>query len=741
MDFNLDSLNKEQLDPVMDTQGAILVTAGAGSGKTRLLTHRIAYLINEKGVAPYNILAITFTNKAAGEMAERLNQMTDDGQYVWVSTFHSMCAKMLRRYAGFLGYTQSFSIYAESEKEKLIGTIIAESYSNEDDDDIKRNAIYHISNAKNLGLTPEEYLRDFTYVSDIDKICEIYARYDKALKNNNAMDFDDLLLKTKELLVGCAEAAEYYRDKFRYIHVDEFQDTNRVQYELIKLLAAKHRNVCAVGDEDQCIYGWRGANIENIQNFIRDFNCKIYKLEQNYRSSKKILDLANKLIANNTSRIEKKLWTQNETGVNVEHFVANSDSDEADFVVQTIYALSQRGYKLSDFAVLMRINALSRPFEQRFLQYGISHKIYGGFKFYDRKEIKDLLAYFRIVANHYDNEAITRVINFPRRGIGASSVAALTKLAIESGKSLYEVILNIQNENVSSSVKSKVTPFATILKCLEEQKDKLELSDLMRYLVGMLDLKTLYAEKTEENDNKKANIGELVASIKEYTSMNPDATLDDYMQTVTLWTDLDDAPINDSVNIATVHSAKGLEFKVVFVVGLEEGIFPISRAESKAELEEERRLMYVAITRAEERLYITRTRSRFLYGKIKDSIPSRFLSEIGFERKFEKRSYQSDDYGYNKSRYELYDTDSESDYTPPAKPRTEYVRTDNRAVKQNTDVTKFYEGEKIRHKKFGKGTIISLSGSGISLSAIIDFEGYGKMNIAVAYAPIVPEEE
>ncbi|MCH5164659.1 MAG: UvrD-helicase domain-containing protein [Clostridiales bacterium] len=732
MDYNLSTLNKEQLDPVMDTEGAILVTAGAGSGKTRLLTHRIAYLITEKGVSPYNILAITFTNKAAGEMANRLFEMTPDGRYVWVSTFHSMCAKMLRKYAGFLGYTQSFSIYAEAEKEKLINSIVAGAQRDEDDDDLKKNAIYHISNAKNLGLGPEEYLKDFTYVDDIERICEVYAEYEKTLKNNNAMDFDDLLIKTKDLLVGCSEAAEYYRDKFRYIHVDEFQDTNTIQYELIKLLAAKYRNVCAVGDEDQCIYGWRGANIENIQNFIRDFNCKVYKLEQNYRSTKKILELANTLIANNTSRIEKKLWTENDLGVNVEHFVGSGDSDEADFVVQTIYALSQRGYKLSDFAVLMRVNALTRPFEQRFLQYGIAHKIYGGFKFYDRKEIKDLLAYFRIAANHYDSEAITRVINFPRRGIGASSVSNLINLALETKKSLYEVIMNISNENVPNGLKSKILPFSTILKCLDEQKDKLELSELMRYLILMLDLKTVYKEDNEENANRKANINELLSSIKEYTNLNPGATLDDYMQTVTLWSDLDDAPTNECVNIATVHSAKGLEFKVVFVVGMEEGLFPISRAESKAELEEERRLFYVAITRAEERLYITRTRSRYLYGKIKDSIPSRFLAEVGLERKYERKSFREDKFDYN------IDVD-DTDY-PRNKPKTEYRRTDNRATQQNKDVSGFYVGQKVRHKKFGSGTIISMSGSGISLSAVIDFDGYGNMNIALAYAPLSPEE-
>ena len=738
MNYNLSSLNDEQLKPVLDTDGAILVTAGAGSGKTRLLTHRIAYLITEKGVSPYNILAITFTNKAAKEMVDRLYDMTAESQFVWVSTFHSMCAKMLRRYAQYIGYTQSFSIYAEAEKEKLVSSIVAE-YNDSEDDDLKKNALYHISNAKNLGLSPEEYMKDYAFVDDIEKICAIYDEYQKSLKNNNAMDFDDLLLKTKELLVTCNEAREYYSNKFRYIHVDEFQDTNAIQYELVKLLAAKHRNVCAVGDEDQCIYGWRGADIENIQKYIADFNCKVYKLEQNYRSSKKILDIANKLIANNTSRIEKKLWTNNEQGVNVEHFVANGDGDEADFVVQTIYALSKRcEYKLSDFAVLMRINALTRPFEQRFMQYGIAHKIYGGFKFYDRKEIKDLLAYFRIVSNHYDNEAIARVINFPRRGIGASSLAVLEKIARESGRTLYDVIIDVERIDVANSLKKKVLPFSVILRCLEEQKGKRELSELMRYLILMLDLKSVYKEDTEENANRKANINELLSSIKEYTNANPNATLEDYMQTVTLWSDLDDEPTSDSVNIATVHSAKGLEFKVVFIVGVEEGIFPVSRAESKADIEEERRLFYVAITRAEQRLYVTRTRSRYLYGRIKDSLPSRFLSEIGLERKKERADLEKRD---KKSFYDNFGYDNDyDDYASFRIKRTEYKRVDNRPVRQNNDVSGFRVRQTVKHRKFGLGKIISLSGSGISLSALIEFGGYGRMNIALAYAPVTAED-
>ena len=732
MEYDLNKLNKEQLSPVLDTEGAILVTAGAGSGKTRLLTHRIAYLITEKNVPPYNILAITFTNKAANEMAERVYQMTTLGKDVWISTFHSMCAKMLRYFAGEIGYSSSFSIYTETEKDKLIANILKDKDS---DAEFKKTVSYHISNAKNLGLSEDEYLAEFSYVNSIEEICDCYRQYTLSLKENNAMDFDDLLLNAKKLLIQSTKARDYYQDKFRYIHIDEFQDTNAIQYALIKLLAAKHRNVCAVGDEDQCIYGWRGADISNIRKYISDFNCRIYKLEQNYRSTKNIISLANTLIANNTSRIEKNLWTDNGDGVKPEYYAARSDGEEADYVAQTIFGLRQKGYKLSDFAVLMRVNATSRPFEQRFLQYDIPHRIYGGFKFFDRKEIKDLLAYFRIIANPLDNEAIVRVINFPKRGIGASSVNKLSMRAIDTSRSLYDVIVNIENEDLGAAITTKVAPFAAVIRNLNKHKDELELHELMSYLVRMLDLKTVFAEPTEENDVRKANISELVASIKEYCAVNRGASVQDYMQSVSLWSDLDQEDGGDCVNIATVHSAKGLEFKVVFVVGMEEGLFPISRAKTKPEIEEERRLFYVAITRAMERLYITQARSRFMYGQTSPTSPSRFLSEIGLDVKpaTNRRSYRSD---------EAYDYDQDSaldEMRRKTEKVCQYMAQSNKPKpKTNADLA-IKEGDKVRHRKFGVGKIVSVSGEGVSKSAIIDFDGYGKMNIALAYAPIEKE--
>ncbi len=732
MEYDLSKLNKEQLLPVLDTEGAILVTAGAGSGKTRLLTHRIAYLIDQKGVPPYNILAITFTNKAANEMAERVCQMTPEGKDVWISTFHSMCAKMLRRFANEIGYSSSFSIYTESEKDKLIADILKEKDS---DADFKRAVSYHISNAKNLGLDADEYLAEYAYVTSIEDICDCYKQYMLSLKENNAMDFDDLLLNAKKVLCESSKAREYYQEKFKYIHVDEFQDTNAIQYELIKILAAKYRNVCAVGDEDQCIYGWRGADISNIRKYISDFNCRVYKLEQNYRSTKNIISLANKLIANNTSRIEKKLWTDNDEGIKPEYYAAKSDGEEADYVAQTIFGLRRKGYKLSDFAVLMRVNATSRPFEQRFLQYGIPHRIYGGFKFFDRKEVKDLLAYFRIIANPLDNEAITRVINFPKRGIGASTINKLSMRAIDTSRSLYDVIVNVENEGLGAAVQSKVAPFAAVIRNLNKYKGELELYELMSYLVRMLDLKTLYSEPNEENDARKANISELVASIKEYSSNNPGASVQDYMQSVSLWSDLDQEDGGDCVNIATAHSAKGLEFKVVFVVGMEEGLFPISRAKTKPEIEEERRLFYVAITRAMERLYITQARSRFMYGQTSPTAPSRFLAEIGLDIKPTPRRTLRSEESYD------YDSDSSLDeMRSRAEKVNKFVSSANKPSRRaTTEQLDFKEGDKIRHRKFGVGRIVSVSGTGISQSAIIEFDGYGKMNIALAYAPISKE--
>ena len=748
MSFDLSTLNSEQLKPVLDTEGAVLVTAGAGSGKTRLLTHRIAHLIVDKGIPAYNILAITFTNKAANEMKERLFHMVEDSHGLWVSTFHSMCVSFLRKFIDKIGYTPNFSIYGEQEKERAIKKILKEQ---DPEEDVYKEVSFAISSAKNDGLSPDEYYELNRYENNAEIIRDAFIAYENELKKNNALDFDDLLNKAYYLLINDKEAGDYYADRFRYIHVDEFQDTNVIQYKIVRALAKKHQNVFVVGDEDQSIYGWRGASISNIADFRKDFNCKIYKLEQNYRSTKKILALANTLIDNNESRIKKTLWTENDDGSDVEMYAAQSEGQEADFVVSKILALHQSGkYSFSDFAILMRINALSRSFEERFIQYGIPHKIFGGFKFYDRKEIKDILAYLRIVVNPLDSEAILRVINFPKRGIGDAAIGQLVNYCAVSGKNLFDVIIDIEtNEDLPKPILKKVSPFSTVLRCLINEKDNLKISALMKYLVKMLNLKEVFSQPTEENENRKQNIKELLGSAQQYEQMNPEAELEDYLQSVSLYSDLDEMDeAAGCVNIATVHSAKGLEFKNVFVVGLEDGCFPISRGmDSTAEMEEERRLMYVAITRAEQNLFLSYAQTRFMYGERKLSVPSRFLMELGFDVGRKKRESMYSEYSQSRwynmggqsqqrsyyarsDEYEYGNVSGEAQiYTRPAPPPT---------PKRNDKVEKsgFVAGARVRHKKFGEGVIVKVSDEGENSYAEIEFEGVGKLVLSIFYAPL-----
>ncbi len=755
MNFDLTGLNDEQMKPVLDTEGAVLVTAGAGSGKTRLLTHRIAHLIRNKSVSSYNILAITFTNKAAGEMKERLERMLGaDASGLWVFTFHALCVRILRKFisAHFPEYTSSFSIYGEDEKERLVKRILKED---EVDDTAVKDIISALSNAKSNGHSPEEYKEIYAWRDDIDLIVKVYKKYEDALKKSNALDYDDLLIKAYKLLRAKAEVREYYQEKFRYIHVDEFQDTNTVQYDIVKILSGKHGNILAVGDEDQSIYGWRGANFRNIFNFTTDFKCKIYKLEQNYRSTKKILKVANTIISNNKTRLEKTLWTDNEDGEEVKFFPANSDREEADFVISTIRRLhDDEGVNYSDFAVLMRINALSRVFEERLIQYGVPHKIFGGFKFYDRKEVKDLLAYLKIICNHNDEDAILRVINFPKRGIGDGTVRQIRNYALVTGQSFYEVLYDIENnKDLPTAVINKAKAFGTVLKCMDNAYNQgITLFALVRYIIKLIGLKEYYAEDTDENEARRANIRELAHSIEQFENANPDLGLDEYLQQISLYSDLDEMDESDCVTLATVHSAKGLEFKNVFVVGLEEGIFPSSRAdESDGEKEEERRLMYVAVTRAEKRLYLSMARTRFRFGEQQFCLPSCFLREGGFiaEESVPRRSGATEyDSGYRYGRYggeRSYQNSFGSKYNSEEVPLsggstknynldfTKKKQSENSLAKKN--YADYEVGVKIRHKKFGEGEIVGVTLSG-SASIEVSFPNVGKLKLILDYAPI-----
>lgn len=757
--YGLEELNEIQKQAVLDTEGAVLVTAGAGSGKTRLLTHRIAHLINDLHVPAYNILAITFTNKAANEMRVRLESMLRGVDGIWIFTFHAACVRILRRFIDRIGFDKNFTIYGEAETKAVVKRICKE---NELTEEMQKRILAEISNAKNKGITPEEYEAVHKFAQDAEQIGKAYSAYQSTLKANNALDYDDLLIQTLYLLENCDEAREFFADKFKYIHIDEFQDTNSVQYDIAKILASKHGNIFAVGDEDQCIYTWRGASVDNIFKFQEDFNCKVYKLEQNYRSTSNILAVANRIIKGNEKRLDKKLWTERSGGNKVVCFAAATDGFEADYVVRTIYEIISEGeYNYRDCAVLMRLNALSRPFEERFLQYGIPHKIYGGFKFYDRKEIKDVLAYARLSVNIYDDEAVFRIINFPRRGIGDASVEKIREYAKQKGKSAFEVIADAENTPFPSALKTKLVDFGKTLNDLRVSAQG-DVKEYFKHLLfGVLNVVDLFSED-DADGARLENVQELVNSVYEFVKDNPDSDLSDYLQTVSLYSDSDDDTTDDNaVTIATVHSAKGLEFPVVFVVGLEDGIFPSLRVNENGSehMEEERRLMYVAVTRAMRRLFLTYAKSRFLYGETRYSIPSRFLSEAGLvERtvnpadrytsspsyrrvngfaRASARSAEQGGFGASESRVgtigaaqvgEKFGGTFKSGYSAhkqAAEPQP-----------QKNDKSQYVPGATVMHKRLGKGKIISVENVGNNIYAKIDFERGGVMNLAVDFAPL-----
>ena len=763
----LEKLNPEQIKPVTDTEGAVLVLAGAGSGKTRVPTSRIAYLVEEKGVYPSSILAITFTNKAANEMKERLAKMIDGAESMWICTIHSMCVRILRMFADRLGYNKNFSIYSETERAAVIKKAFAECGFS--DEKLLKNVKFHVANAKMLGKSPEEYAQENADVKDIGDIVRVYAAYCDHLKRNNAFDFDDLLTQTLRLLETDKEALEYLSGRFRYIHVDEFQDTNRVQYEIVRLLSVVHGNLFAVGDDDQSIYGWRGAKIENILDFEKDFpGAKVYKLERNYRSTKSILKLANAVIKNNGRRKDKVLWTENGDGEEPQYFQAESENDEALYVARTISDLMNRqGCSFSDFAVLMRINALTRAYEQEFAKYGIPYRVFGGFKFYERKEIKDLLAYLRVINNPFDSEAVTRIINVPKRGIGAKTVETLEQYAKESGLSVYDAVLEVDTLPLNAGSKQKVRAFGALLKELVLKGMETSADELIRDVINDSAILSMYADDSDESINKKANIDEFVNSVDEFCRLNKGATLSDFLNQVTLSSDTDEMNEEDYVTVATVHSVKGLEFKNVFVVGMEENIFPVSRAAyDDGELEEERRLMYVAITRARERLYFTRSRSRYLYGERSTTLQSRFIKEIFPDKEFEsprsayaeyarrgsafgygssysgygaRRSFarsrdkDEDEYGYRSDLPPEGGAQSASSFSAAAGYSPAAKRLSAPAAK---DYGAFRTGVKVRHPKFGEGMIISTRGEGSALVANISFPGLGIKSLSVQIAPL-----
>ncbi len=729
MEF-LSRLNNEQLIAVKETEGPVLVIAGAGSGKTRVLTSRIAYLIMEKGVNPSNILAITFTNKAANEMKERVVDLVgDSAKSMWISTIHSMCLRILRNSVGRLdGYDKNFSVYSEVDRERVLKRVITELEL--DVDTFLKDAKNEISIAKNNDVSPERFEIESFIGPKASDIAKIYRAYEDALKKSNAMDFDDLLVKTLHLFEDEAEVLDYYANKFEYIHIDEFQDTNHIQYRIAKFLASVHNNIFVVGDDDQSIYGWRGAEIKNILGFSKDFKgAKVFKLEQNYRSSKKILELANTIIANNTVRSKKVLWTDNNDGVKIETFVGNDEVSEASYVSAQIKNLVARGAKYSDFAVLMRLNALSRSFEQEFLKYAIPYKVFGGFKFYERKEIKDLTAYLKILINPLDDDAVLRVINTPKRGIGEKSINELIDYSKSTGLSVFDAVCDVDYLNLSSGAKSKIDSFRRLISYLMMQRDSLSIRELVEKVIQETGFMSQFETNSEENISRRLNIDEYKSSVDEFMKLNPSATLVDFLASITLTSDIDEADSSNYVSVATIHSVKGLEFDKVFIIGLDETIFPISRAVgSPAEMEEERRLMYVAITRAKSRLYVTRARSRFIYGERSFTSQSRFITEL------------SDKLGLTKPK--LVATEDGYYYEEPRRQETvtsnfakTFARTPQPTPSRGKDISKFKCGKRVNHAKFGIGVIVSVKG-GEKPVCDVAFKGIGVKSFSLLLAPM-----
>ena len=787
-----DGLNEKQREAVLDTEGYVLVFAGAGSGKTRVLTTRIAHLVKDKHVNPANILAITFTNKAADEMKTRLCDMLGDIGGMWVSTIHSMCVKILRTNAARLdGYDGNFSIYSDIDKTNVLKRIIADMGL--EGDKYLKNAKYYISDCKNKDISPSDF-KQLNNVPDAGTYAQIYFTYDDTLKRSNAFDFDDLLVKTYHLLCDDIEVREYYAKKFHYVHIDEFQDTNLIQMSIARILSSENGNLFAVGDDDQSIYGWRGAEIHNILDFEHTFRgAKIHKLEQNYRSTKSILKLANKIISGNSMRKKKELWTDNPDGDSVEVRIAPDGEEESSFVALKIRQEMNRGAKASDFAVLIRVNALSRAFEQEFIKYGIPYKVYGGFKFFERKEIKDLAAYFRVLTNPLDNESLLRIINVPKRGIGDKTVEVIRAYAADYDLSIFDGLCDAEKLQLPSGAKNKLIDLRKLISKLTTAAQVTPLRDIFDEVVEKTAFLSQFEENTEENYGKKMNVGEFQNSIVEFAKLNEGATLSDYLNSITLSSDTDEIEDGNFVSVATIHSVKGLEFPTVFVSGLEEGIFPLSRAqESVSDMEEERRLMYVAITRAEKKLYLTRAEERFLYGKRQPMFQSCFLKELapelgikqrepvksaydntyggsrggtygnsygnrgygsynnggnsyGYGEKSGYRSdngnfgYRRDDYVPDYADYEQPSVSSHSGGGYSSGGATKMFRSTAKPVAKKAgekDFSTYQAGVKVRHIKFGEGTIISVNGEGKNFIATVAFPGVGVKSLAVAYAPM-----
>lgn len=631
---HLDGLNPEQQEAVLHTEGPLLILAGAGSGKTRVLTHRIAYLIEEKSIYPSNILAITFTNKAAREMKERVESLIGNVSDMWISTFHAACVRILRRNIEKLTqYKKNFVVFDDKDQEAVVKECLKELNLNEKNFPF-RTVSSVISGAKDQLLTPEKFYEKHMHDFKMKKFADIYSLYQQKLVKNNALDFDDILFRTVELLAYNEDVLQYYQNKFKYIMVDEYQDTNYCQYRLISLLAKQHKNLCVVGDDDQSIYSWRGADIGNILNFEKDFpGAKVIKLEQNYRSTQTILDAANSVIRNNFARKNKKLWTENDPGRAIIFYNALDEWGEANFIVSEIERIcAEEGRRLNEFAILYRTNAQSRVLEEACMTQGIPYRIVGGFKFYDRKEVKDIIAYLRLIQNPEEDVSLRRVINIPKRGIGNSTMDAIVSHARRSNDSLYGALLDVDSiEGVSSKAAKGIKEFVKLITGLLAVAETKKISELLKEVLDRTGyLAELKKDEDEASQARVENIGELLSATMEFEEKNEGATLEDFLAQMALMADVDTLDGDrDSIVMMTLHSAKGLEYPYVFISGMEEGMFPSQRSYfEEKQMEEERRLMYVGITRAMERLYLTAAFERTIFGNTTYNTVSQFVKEI-----------------------------------------------------------------------------------------------------------------
>ncbi|MGG0889917.1 DNA helicase PcrA [Cytobacillus horneckiae] len=729
----LNGLNPQQQNAVKATDGPLLIMAGAGSGKTRVLTHRIAYLMVEKGVNPYNILAITFTNKAAREMRERIqNMMGGAADQIWISTFHSMCVRILRRDIDRIGFNRNFTILDSTDQQSVIKNILKEK--NLDPKKFDPRAILgSISSSKNELITPEEYAKTAgDYFQQV--ISDVYTDYQKRLRKNHALDFDDLIMLTIQLFNRVPEVLEYYQRKFQYIHVDEYQDTNRAQYMLVKLLANRFRNLCVVGDSDQSIYRWRGADIANILSFEKDYsNAKVILLEQNYRSTQRILNAANGVIAKNMNRKAKNLWTENPEGSKINYFRADSEQGEGQFVVSKIKEIKNaENRNLSDFAILYRTNAQSRVMEEMLLKSNIEYSIVGGIKFYDRKEIKDILAYLRLIANPDDDISLQRVINVPKRGIGSGSIDKIANFAAMHDMTMFEALESIELIGLSPKITKSASEFRDLVKNYTQMQEYLSVTELVEEILDKSGYREmLKAEKSIEAQSRLENLDEFLSVTKNFEDGSEDKSLVAFLTDLALVADIDklddDGEKADAVVLMTLHSAKGLEFPIVFLMGMEEGVFPHSRSlMEEAEMEEERRLAYVGITRAEKELYITNAQMRTLFGRTNMNPPSRFIKEIP-EDLIEGVEPASS--GRGDSPF------GSSSHSRMQNRRKAVVRPSIEST--GGDDVSWAVGDKAVHGKWGTGTVVSVKGSGEGTELDIAFpKPVGIKRLLAKFAPI-----